>query len=220
MCLVTVVFEGTKQEIEFQEKKVFELAKFYKGFRAENGERRYFLTYMIAYLRDFLCNFNIQKNLLKLQLDGKMHLVFLKMKYDLNIIRYKEECQKRGVEKEPFVSFRISQVYDSGETIYVYFGFGYKGITDPVKCYSEIEDAAREEMMKNGGSISHHYGVGKLRKQFLQKQIGETRVEILKRIKQQIDPKNYIWKSEFNMKNDISLFYMHEYIFKTNSQRI
>jgi alkyldihydroxyacetonephosphate synthase len=27
-----------------------------------------------------------------------------------------------------------------------------------VKCYSEIEDAAREEIMKNGGSISHHHG--------------------------------------------------------------
>jgi len=33
-----------------------------------------------------------------------------------------------------------------------------------VKVYSDIEDGAREEIMKNGGSISHHHGVGKLRK--------------------------------------------------------
>jgi len=38
---------------------VFEIAKQYKGFKAgaENGERGYFLTYMIAYLRDFAMEF-------------------------------------------------------------------------------------------------------------------------------------------------------------------
>ncbi|CAD8172283.1 unnamed protein product [Paramecium octaurelia] len=188
MCLVTVVFEGTKQEIEFQEKKVFELAKFYKGFRAgaENGERGYFLTYMIAYLRDFAMQFQFIAESFETAVGWK-NVPSVCENIQRRIV---EECSKRGVEKEPFVSFRISQVYDSGATIYVYFGFGYKGIADPVKCYSEIEDAAREEIMKNGGSISHHHGVGKLRKQFMQKQIGDTGVEILKRIKQQIDPKN------------------------------
>lgn len=34
--------------------------------------------------------------------------------------------------------------------------------------YEEIEDNARIEVMKNGGSISHHHGVGKLRKKFLE----------------------------------------------------
>jgi alkyldihydroxyacetonephosphate synthase len=34
---------------------------------------------------------------------------------------------------------------------------------EPLKIYSEIEDGAREEIMKCGGSISHHHGVGKLR---------------------------------------------------------
>ncbi|CAD8177522.1 unnamed protein product [Paramecium pentaurelia] len=154
MCLVTVVFEGTKQEIEFQEKKVFELAKFFKGFRAgaENGERGYFLTYMIAYLRDFAMQFQFIAESFETSVGWK------------NVPSVCENIQRRNLEKEPFVSFRISQVYDSGEKIYVYFGFGYKGITDPVKCYSEIEDAAREKIMKNGGSISHHHGVGKLRK--------------------------------------------------------
>ena len=39
MCLVTIVYEGNKAEVEIQEKKVHEIAKKYKGFRAgaENG---------------------------------------------------------------------------------------------------------------------------------------------------------------------------------------
>jgi len=49
--------------------------------------------------------------------------------------------------------------------VYVYFGFLYdSSITDPVHVYEEIENAARDEILKNGGCISHHHGVGKLRK--------------------------------------------------------
>lgn len=52
-------------------------------------------------------------------------------------------------------------MYDTGATIYIYFGFEYKGVPDPVLFYSQIEDAARDEIMKNGGSISHHHGNNK-----------------------------------------------------------
>lgn len=44
--------------------------------------------------------------------------------------------------------------------------------------------------MKHGGSISHHHGVGKLRKKFLANSIGETGVNMLKGLKQTIDPSN------------------------------
>lgn len=157
MCLATVVFEGSKEEVDFQEKKVFELAKQYKGFRAgsENGERGYFLTFMIAYLRDFAMEFQFVAESFETGVNWK-HVPALCENVHRRIV---DECKRRGVEKEPFVSFRLSQIYDTGATVYVYFGFGYKGLPDPVKTYSEIEDAAREEVMKNGGSISHHHGI-------------------------------------------------------------
>ena len=44
--------------------------------------------------------------------------------------------------------------------------------------------------MKYGGSISHHHGVGKLRKKFLKNSIGETGVEMIKGLKNTIDPTN------------------------------
>ena len=56
--------------------------------------------------------------------------------------------------------------------------------------YSEVEDAARDEIMKYGGCISHHHGVGKLRKKFLPRSIGETGVQMLKGLKETVDPKN------------------------------
>lgn len=72
----------------------------------------------------------------------------------------------------------LTQVYDSGCCIYFYFGFNYRGLaTDPLHVYEEIEvpepftvllplreeagqmqEAARDEILANGGSISHHHG--------------------------------------------------------------
>jgi len=46
----------------------------------------------------------------------------------------------------------------------VYFGFNYDGLKDPVGVYEEAENDARDEIMKCGGSVSHHHGVGKIRK--------------------------------------------------------
>ncbi len=42
--------------------------------------------------------------------------------------------------------------------MYVYFGFSYEGLADPMQAYSEIEDDARDEILNNGGSLSHHHG--------------------------------------------------------------
>lgn len=88
--------------------------------------------------------------------------------------RISAECKKHGIKKEPFLSSRVTQVYDTGAVVYVYFGFIYQGLSDPVAVYGEIEDAARDEILKYGGSISHHHGVGKLRKKFMPRSIGNT----------------------------------------------
>lgn len=69
-----------------------------------------------------------------------------------------DDCRKLGVTKTPFISFRVTQVYDTGAAVYIYFGFQYQGMSEPLKIYGLIEDGAREEIMKCGGSISHHHG--------------------------------------------------------------
>jgi len=67
------------------------------------------------------------------------------------------------------VSFRVTQLYETGAAIYVYFTLYHKGMDNEkvVGYYSTVEDAARDEVMLAGGSISHHHGVGKIRKGFM-----------------------------------------------------
>jgi alkyldihydroxyacetonephosphate synthase len=49
MVLATILFEGSANEVDMQIKVINALTKKHKGFKAgpENGERGYFLTFMI-----------------------------------------------------------------------------------------------------------------------------------------------------------------------------
>lgn len=64
-----------------------------------------------------------------------------------------------------------------------------------MKVYSEIEDIAREEILRSGGSLSHHHGVGKLRKGFMKSAVGETTLAILRSIQSAVDPKRIMANS-------------------------
>ncbi len=81
-------------------------------------------------------------------------------------------------------------MYDSGACVYFYFGFNYRGLADPVHVFDQIEAAARDEIIACGGSISHHHGVGKLRKRWLPTTVGQLGVSALRAIKVDLDPRN------------------------------
>lgn len=84
----------------------------------------------------------------------------------------------------------MTQVYDTGACVYFYLGFNGNGLDNPLHVYESIETAARDEIIACGGSISHHHGVGKLRKHWLPGTIGNVGISILKSIKQELDPRN------------------------------
>jgi alkyldihydroxyacetonephosphate synthase len=55
--------------------------------------------------------------------------------------------------------------------VYIYFGFNYGYYkmtkTQALNTMEEIEIDCREEVMRQGGSVSHHHGVGKMKKRFM-----------------------------------------------------
>lgn len=53
MCVVTLLFEGSKKDVESLERETLELGEHYGGLSAgeENGKRGYMLTFVIAYMR-------------------------------------------------------------------------------------------------------------------------------------------------------------------------
>src|SRR5690606_2535090 len=70
--------------------------------------------------------------------------------------------QRLGLPGHPFVTARVSQVYQTGCCVYFYIAFHYKGVVDPLAAFREREREARLAILSAGGSLSHHHGVGKL----------------------------------------------------------
>ena len=108
--------------------------------------------------------------------------------------RLRLELQKWSIdEQKALITCRVTQSYDAGACVYFYFAFNYQdGINgqNPVEIYESIESNARDEILACGGSISHHHGVGKIRKPWLEKSISGVGVGMLKAVKEFVDPAN------------------------------
>lgn len=188
MVALTLVFEGTTSEVDRQQSDVYRIAAKHGGMKAgaENGRRGYQLTYSIAYIRDFLMNYYIIAESFETSCAWSDAL-----KICDNVKRVlREEYTKRGLPGKPFVTSRITQVYRTGVAIYFYFGFYYKGVENPSEVYLELENIAREEILRCGGSLSHHHGIGKIREQYLPEIMSETALKWKKDIKKSLDPQN------------------------------
>jgi alkyldihydroxyacetonephosphate synthase len=188
MVACTLVFEGSRSEVEQQQRDVYRISAKRRGMKAgeENGRRGYQLTFSIAYIRDFLMSYYIIAESFETSVPWSKALALC-----TNVKqRITEEYVSRRLPGKPFVSARVTQVYRTGVCIYFYFGFYYKGIPNPHEVYLELENIARDEILKSGGSLSHHHGVGKLRRAFLPKIMSETALAWKRDLKKTLDPTN------------------------------
>jgi len=107
-----------------------------------------------------------------------------------------KNCIRRELKRyninNALISCRLTQTYDAGACIYFYFAFNYHSVAEdnPIKIYNSIEEAARNEILASGGSISHHHGVGKIRKQWLKETVSDVGLGMMKAVKDYIDPNN------------------------------
>ncbi|TAQ84945.1 hypothetical protein B7494_g6733 [Chlorociboria aeruginascens] len=188
MVACTLVFEGTSTEVQQQETNLYRVAALHRGMKAgaENGERGYLLTYNIAYIRDFaIQHFVIAESFeTSIPWSGVLALCERVKK------RVHKEHGLRKLPGKPFVTCRVTQVYDTGAAVYFYFAYFFEGVEKPSEVYAEIEAAARDEILLCGGALSHHHGIGKLRNQFLPRIMSPGALEWNQRVKEAVDPKN------------------------------
>ena len=188
MVACTLLFEGSAGEVEAQRKRVHALAKRHGGMQggSENGQRGYALTFAIAYIRDFMMRHWVLGESFETAVPWSRCLELV-----ANVKqRLWQEHAKRGLPGKPFVSARVTQLYETGVCVYFYFAVYHKGVDDPSEVYAEMERAAREEILRAGGSLSHHHGVGKLRRHFLPQVLSETALEWRAALERAVDPQN------------------------------
>lgn len=200
MCVQSLLFEGTEEDVANQQKVIYAIAAKYGGIKAgpENGLRAYLLTYVIAYLRDYGLNFYFMAESFETSAPwGQVLPLCENVKK-----RIYDAAKRRGVPGKPWVSARVTQTYDTGAAVYFYFGFIFKGVQNPIRVFSEVEAEARDEIMANGGSLSHHHGVGKIRAPWMEQQISKAGIELLKGMKKHIDPNNLFGNGNMNLQDE------------------
>uniref|UniRef100_A0A8B9QMJ2 Alkylglycerone-phosphate synthase n=1 Tax=Apteryx owenii TaxID=8824 RepID=A0A8B9QMJ2_APTOW len=188
LCVATLLFEGDREKVLQHEKQVYDIATKFGGLAAgeDNGQRGYMLTFVIAYLRDLGLDYYVIGESFETSVPWDRVLDLCRNVKE-RIVR---ECKEKGVQFAPFSTCRVTQTYDAGACVYFYFAFNYRGISDPIHVYEQIERAAREEILANGGSLSHHHGVGKLRKRWMKESISDVGLGMLRSVKEYVDPNN------------------------------
>ncbi|NWS79359.1 ADAS protein, partial [Hylia prasina] len=64
--------------------------------------------------------------------------------------RIVRECKEKGVQFAPLSTCRVTQTYDAGACVYFYFAFNYRGISDPIHVYEQIEVMYKGTIVKGG----------------------------------------------------------------------
>ena len=188
MSAATVVMEGSAAEVEFQAEQIKRIAGQHGGMSggSHNGQRGYMLTYAIAYIRDFLTDYHIIGETYETTVPwSRIHEVIAAVEQ-----RSTEMHRAFGLPGKSYVSPRITQLYHTGVCIYFTHGFSARGVDRPDHIFAQIEHAMRETIMAHGGSISHHHGVGKLRRDFMDQVIPPAAADMLREIKAVADPTN------------------------------
>uniref|UniRef100_A0AAX7UNJ5 Alkylglycerone-phosphate synthase n=1 Tax=Astatotilapia calliptera TaxID=8154 RepID=A0AAX7UNJ5_ASTCA len=188
LCVATLLFEGDREKVLQHEKQVYDIAAKFGGLAAgeDNGQRGYMLTFVIAYLRDLGMDYYVIGESFETSVPWDRVLDICR-NVKARIVR---ECKDKGVQFPPLSTCRVTQTYDAGACVYFYFAFNYRGLSDPVHVYEQVEHAAREEILANGGSLSHHHGVGKLRKEWMRETISSVGMGMLRSVKDYVDPNN------------------------------
>jgi len=111
LAVATLLFEGSKEEVEYQKKLLYEIAATHSGMRAgaENGKRGYQLTFLIAYIRDFV----MEHKFIAESLETSVPWTNILTLTENTRKAIKETCKKLNVKHEPFVTFRVTLLYET-----------------------------------------------------------------------------------------------------------
>jgi alkyldihydroxyacetonephosphate synthase len=81
----------------------------------------------------------------------------------------------------------LSHAYADGASLYFTFISRARRGAE-VEQWAAVKRAACEAIVANGGTITHHHAVGRDHAPYMQAEVGETGVEVLRSVKEQLDP--------------------------------
>ncbi|TSE00172.1 FAD-binding oxidoreductase [Skermania sp. ID1734] len=91
-----------------------------------------------------------------------------------------------GQGTPPLVMCHISHTYPTGASLY--FTVICAQADDPIAQWSKAKGAAGDAITNAGGTITHHHAVGRDHRPWMQAEVGDLGVEVLRAVKSALDP--------------------------------
>ncbi len=106
---------------------------------------------------------------------------------------YRDAVASLGeVENILNASAHSSHAYRSGINLYFTFAARPDDSKDMAATYEECWRRTMEATVANGGGISHHHGIGRVRRDWMSRELGKTGVGVLRSLKQALDPTGFM----------------------------
>ena len=96
------------------------------------------------------------------------------------------------VDKMLNASAHSSHCYRSGINLYFTFAALASDRSKMDAMYKDCWHRVMEATIEGGGGISHHHGIGRVRKDYMTAEIGESGVNVLRKLKEALDPNNIL----------------------------
>ena len=178
-CLMFVAAEGSKSYTTQVISSIKTVAKKNNGFSLGAKPTKKWLEqrYSSAYLRDPLMDLGIITDTLETAVmwDKLIHL--------WNSVRAYLKSRENTV-----AMVHISHVYENGANLYFTFLSPMKK-GDELNDYTEFHKGIINTIQANGGSLSHHHGVGRTLAPWMEHELGKVSMDLMQAIKNHLDPK-------------------------------
>jgi len=180
-CLAIVGYEGDTADVEDRRAGATRLLEAAGAApQPETGERWVRDRYRGPYLRDAL----LDAGMIVETLETVTFWSGLARLYGRVSAALRESLAAQGTT--PLVMCHISHVYPSGASLY--FTVACAQLPDPVAQWRAAKAAASHAIIANGGSITHHHGVGTDHVKWYREELGELGIEALAAVKRRLDP--------------------------------
>jgi alkyldihydroxyacetonephosphate synthase len=183
ICLSFIGYEGSERHAKLQKNLVDAIVKKHNGMGVGKGpgilyDQKKFDT---PYIRDFLLDRGAAGDVSESAAPWSKLLAL----HDGAVKAAHDAFDKIGAQG--VIISHLSHSYHSGACLY--FTFGFKFGKDALGDYDIVKSAIQQSFIENGGSISHHHGVGLEHAPWLEDDISAAGVGIMQGLFDSADPK-------------------------------
>lgn len=190
-CLLIARFEGSQDRVRWSKSAFSRIARAHGGFPlgrtpTERWQQSRFST---PYLRDPMLDRGVGIDTLETATTwSNLATLYRAVQSALEtaIGQTGPRAGARGI-----VMCHVSHSYPDGASLYFTFIFP-RALDDEIAQWQAIKHAASQAIVANGGTISHHHGVGQDHLPWMAQEKGALGIDVLRAVKRSLDPKNIL----------------------------